>query len=76
MTQETQTFGCRGSDCWDVLGLCKEQSKGSDPELMIMGEKSGVSPKQESSLLERYSFRVIASPRANICINVYSIKAV
>lgn len=40
MTQETPTFGYRGSDCWGVLGLRKEQSEGSDPELVIGGEIS------------------------------------
>lgn len=39
MTQETQTFRCRGSGRWDVLGLCKEQSEGSNPALIIVGEK-------------------------------------
>lgn len=39
MTQETQIFRCRGSGCWDVLGLCKEQSEGSNPALITVGEK-------------------------------------
>lgn len=77
MTQETQTFGYRGSDHWDVLGRCKEQSKGSDPELIIVGEKSQRSlSKTGEQSVERYSCCVVVSPRANICINVYSSKAV
>lgn len=40
MSQETQAFGYRGSDCRGVRGLCKEQSEGFDPELVIVGEKS------------------------------------
>lgn len=38
--KEAQAFGYRGSDFCDELGLCEEQNKGSNPELIIIGEKS------------------------------------